>query len=225
MPKASNLTRRKERRARKTEGCVLLQVDPCSPPSSSLVGPARKVSNEDMNETSLHQYYPVVSPLTSQTKFNEDGTYRMEVATIPPELKQQRQSRLLRRSSTLVSAASTSTNSSSSTLCLKRSTGSLKRCLVDLTELVTEDASHTPLDPHSRLQVLEAQSPDAGNVGDNWGHFVDEIPPDERTPSFFDSAPYPKRRRTIKSKHDKPLRGFFLVSVEEAAKELDNLRF
>jgi hypothetical protein len=101
----------------------------------------------------------------------------------------------------------------------------LKRCLVDLTELVTEDASHMPLDPNDRLRVLEAQPADAGFGGDNWGHFIDDIPLDEHKPSVFDIAPYPKRRRTIKSKHDKPLRGFFLVSVEEAAKELDNLRF
>ena len=215
MPKANNLMRRKVlRTTRTTKSWLSVQDSPLAP--SSLLGGPRTVSNEDMHESSP-PFYPVVSPLSSQTKFNEDGTYRMEVA-IPQEQRQDRQSRLLRRSST----SSTASTTSSSTCGLKRSTGSLKRCLLDLTELVTESSSR-----EDRFQILQtASSADSCNSGDNWGHFIDEIPLDDhKQSSFVHLVPYPKRRRLIKSRHDKPLTGFFLASVDETAKELDNLRF
>lgn len=226
MPKMNNLTRRKERRSRQNDGRLVFRESPLAPSASLFVSP-RKVSNEDMHETSLR--CNVVTPPTSLTKFNEDGTYRMEVALSPGQRRTQRSPRLLRSCSSTSSSSSSVSSASSATRSLKRSSGSLKRCLVDLADLVTEDASHIPPDPtdecasENSLQVREVVSPSADSS--NWGHFIDEIPVDEHRPSFLHFPKPQKRRRIIKSRHDKPLKGYFLASVDEAAKELDSLRF
>jgi len=226
MPKMNNLTRRKELRRLRQSELYDSEEGPLASSSLFLVTP-RKVSNEDIvneQQTTCHSNHLVTPPLTRDTKFNEDGTYRMDVActaSSPPRLQRSWSS-------------SSSSSSSSSTRSLKRSSGSLKRCLVDLTELnqhheisflaPPEDNSSSesslvcPVDPDGRQVVT------SGSDTSNWGHFIDEVAAPVQQP--FPIPRNNKRRHiTIKSRHQQPLKGFFLTSVEEATKELDALRF
>lgn len=272
MPKITNLTMHKERRLRRnfvvTESSHLMT----SPLGVLLPNTAstRLVSNEELREVDSHRKEETrvpeedvknakndeVTPSSSSsyitTKFNEDGTYRIDhLLSTPLPNHHTPTQRLVRScSSTLLSSTSSpaglgfyeETGCSARSL-QKQSSGSLKRCKVDLTDIVMvtptfDDENFTPnnhdIAPRDHQHFIVpnpseeecAPSESFCNQNNTWGHFIDE------TDCYLmeDTAPRWKRRRihtwsNTSKNNNEPLQGFFLASVEETAQGMERLRF